>query len=130
MCIAAMHAAAEQSLLSRTDFQVVSMGSTFGRTAAMMSWKVTVLPLSRVKRKKRQTSMRHCWYLWPAWHGTDCRLESLTRGLRARAEHRMLLASASHLRRFVRRRRTLSILSHHRTKRVHAGVANMTHWTA
>ena len=41
---AALHAAAEQSLLSRTDFQVVSMGSTFGRTAGMMSMKVATLP--------------------------------------------------------------------------------------
>jgi len=43
---ALMPAAAEQALLSRTDFQVVSMGSTFGRTAAMMSLKVPNLPSS------------------------------------------------------------------------------------
>jgi len=45
-CACTMPAAAEQALLSRTDFQVVSMGSTFGRTAAMMSLKVATLPSS------------------------------------------------------------------------------------
>ena len=44
-----MPAAAEHALLSRTDFQVVSMGSTFGRTAAVMSMKVgiDVVPILR-----------------------------------------------------------------------------------
>ena len=43
--MSAMPAAAEQSLLSRTDFQVISWASTFGRTAAMMSLKVPTLEL-------------------------------------------------------------------------------------